>query len=200
MNSLSQALACNDSVHLLFAHGVYRVDGRAVNPSDPIHAGAIRWVRQLAQVLPADLIALEALVPPHASGKLDHQRLRSHLVNGPATLRRFAPLWIDGNDVKARAAATLVVPVSMGPAVVVSTSVEVRAADRAPLAIDNVTIAAATGAIDDAVSVALLGEAAWVLASGIHGLVLEFCVRRPDSPPPCSLPPQAARSPSLLVT
>lgn len=199
MLSLSQALGCHDAVHLFYAQDSIRVDGRAVRLHDPIHARAVRWVRELAKILPVDLVALEALVPPHETGSLIPERLRARLTEGPSALQAVRPLWARGTEVHARTAATLVAPVATGPVVTAATAVSVRTADRAPLAVDEVTRAWATGIVDDAVSAALLGEAAWVLASGVQGLVLHFRVRQHPPSNARHLAPLAAASSPLLL-
>lgn len=197
MLSLSQALGCDVAVHLFYAQDSFRVDGRAVRLHDPIHARAVRWVRELAKILPMDLVALEALVPPHQTGSLNPECLQARLTEGPSALQVVRPLWAHGAEVHARTAATLAAPVAMGPVVTAATTVSVRTADRAPLAVDEVTRAWATAIIDDAVSAALLGEAAWLLVSGVQGLILDFRTRQHPPSNARHLAPLTAASSSL---
>ncbi|AWU98095.1 hypothetical protein [Azospirillum ramasamyi] len=182
MHALSQALAHTHPVHLYYADGVLRLDGQACRLETPLHARAAAWVSDLMRLLPAELVALDLLAPPHASGDLNTGRLRRHLADVAAGLQAAAPLWDHGTEVHGLATATLAVPVTVKPVVTVTSVVAVCADDHASIAIGEIAYAQATALISDTVTAALLAESSWALASGLRGLALHFRAARAQRP------------------
>ncbi|WP_376967828.1 hypothetical protein ABNQ39_36710 (plasmid) [Azospirillum sp. A26] len=192
MRSLSHALAHTHPVHLFYADGVLRLDGHACRLEIPLHARAAGWVSDLMRILPAELVALDLLAPPHAGGDLDTERFRRRLADVPAALHATAPLWLHGTKVHGLATATLAAPVAVKPVVTVTSVVAVCADDRASIAVGETAYAQATALISDTVTTALLAESSWTLASGLRGIVLHFHAARAQRSSGCRQPETSA--------
>lgn len=177
MWSLSQALACHNPVPVSYLTGALKVDGQACRIDHPIHAKAAGWLCALMRVLPAELVALDALAPPHADGILDNDRLRTRLADVPAALSALPSLRTHGAAVHTTAIASLAAPMAVGPVLTVTARIAIHADDGMPMHIDAATYAGASAAISDIVAAALRGQTTWMLASGLRAIALNLHTR-----------------------